>query len=76
MLRSFVSPWPLLAAGAARVDAIAAARKGLNAVRRMPKTETSAAMFEVLDALHEIIHNLTSVGPQAQENKKAGMLVA
>lgn len=61
----------------ARENAIAAARKGLQAVRKVPRTDGTAvaALVELVDALHEIIHNLMSVGP-GSTNKTTATLGA
>ena len=61
----------------AREESIAAARKGLAAARKVPREGTAAAaLVDLVDTLHEIIHILTSVGPGSTNEKPAGMLAA
>ncbi len=66
--------WPNEAENA-RLESIAQARRGVAAVRRAAQSSAPAALVDVVDALHTIIENLTSVGP-GQEQKKTAMLSA
>ena len=59
----------LLGVAPDRQEAIAQARKGLRAARE----KREAALADLIDALHEIIHNLMSVGPGAAQNETAAM---
>lgn len=60
-----------------RQESIAEARRGLAAVRKAVRGDSSA-LVEIVDALHLIIEKLTSVGPgeSTQVQKTADMLGA